>query len=388
MRALCWQGVNDLATTSVPEPVIEHPRDVIVKVALSSVCGSDLHYIHGILPTMKEGDILGHEFVGEVVAAGAAVTHLRPGTRVVVPSIISCGECGYCRQGQWALCDRSNPNPELQEPMLGYPTCAFYGCSHMYGGFPGSHAEFIRVPFGDIGCFPIPDGVTYDQALFISDAAPTAYLGAELCAIEPGDTVAVWGCGAVGLLTQQFARMMGAERVIAIDRVPERLAIARDRLGSETIDFSEEDVFDTIKEKTQGHGPQRCIDAVGLEAEGTGISGAYDKVKQALHLETDRGEALRQALKACRKGGTLSILGVYLVMDKFPVGLMVNKSLTVRAALQNGHQHIPRLLELTQSGEFDASYLATHRYSLEDGARAYDVFKKKEDGCVRAVFAP
>lgn len=387
MQALCWNGVNDLKTETVPDPDIKHPRDVIVKVTLSSVCGSDLHFIHGILPTMKAGDILGHEFVGEVVEVGADVSNLKIGARVVVPSIIACGDCWYCQQGQWALCDRSNPNPELQVPLLGYPTCGFYGCSHMYGGFAGSHATFIRVPFGDIGCFAIPDGMTDAQALFISDAAPTAYLGAELCEIQPGDTVAVWGCGAVGLLAQQFASMMGARRVIAIDQVASRLAVAKSN-GCETVNFANEDVFEVIKEKTQGRGPDRCIDAVGMEAQGTGIAGVYDKVKQALHLETDRGEALRQALKTCRKGGTLSILGVYFVMDKFPLGLIINKSLTVRAALQNGHRHVPVLLEMTAAGKLDASYLATHTFSLAEGAKAYELFKNKEDGCLRAVFQP
>lgn len=388
MRALCWNGVNNLKTETVPDPSIQHPRDVIVKVTLSSTCGSDLHYIHGILPTMEKGDILGHEFVGEVVAVGAEVSSLKIGTRVVVPSIIACGDCWYCKQGQWSLCDRSNPNPHLQEPLLGYPTCAFYACSHMYGGFPGSHANFIRVPFGDLGCFKIPDGLTDAQALFISDAAPTALLGAEMCDIQPGDAVAVWGCGAVGLLAQQFAFLLGAEQVIAVDQVAARLATAKEKIGCETVDFSKEDVFEVIKEKTNGRGPDRCIDAVGMEAQGTGIAGVYDKVKQVLHLETDRGEALRQALKCCRKGGTLSILGVYFVMDKFPLGLIINKGITVRGALQNGHRHIPRLLELTESGKLDASYLATHTFSLEDGEKAYDIFKNKEDGCIRAVFAP
>lgn len=389
MRALCWNGVNDLKTETVPDPKIEHPRDVIVEVALSSACGSDLHFIHGIMPTMKQGDVLGHEFMGRVVETGSGVSKWRKGDRVVVPSIISCGECEYCKAGKWNACTVSNPNAKLQEPLFGFPTAAFYGCSHSYGGFAGSHAKYIRVPFGDVGCFAVPDGLTDEQALFISDAAPTALMGAEFCNIEPGDVVAVWGCGAVGLLAQSFALMLGAGRVIALDSVASRLAIARDKVGAETIDVSKvDDVVDELKKLTAGKGPDRCIDAVGMEADGTGLMGLYDKVKQTLHLATDRGEALRQAMTACRIGGTLSVLGVYFLMDKFPVGTMINKNLTVRAGLQNGHQHIPRLLELAQKGAFDASYLVTHRFSLEDGARAYEVFEKRQDGCLRPVFVP
>lgn len=385
MKALCWNGVNKLKSETVDDPKIEHPRDVILKVILSSVCGSDLHFIHGIMPTMKKGDIMGHEFMGEVVEVGSEVKNVSKGDRVVVPSFISCGDCFYCKNGQWVMCDRSNPNGELQKPLLGYPTAAFFGCSHTYGGFPGSHAEYIRVPFGDIGCFKIPDGLDNEQALFVSDAAPTGYIGAENCGIQPGDTVAVWGCGAVGLVAQQSAFLLGAKRVIAIDQVPERL-LAAEKLGCETINFYGNDVVELLKEKTNGQGPDRCIDAVGMEAQGEGIPGAYDKLKQSLHLATDIGDALREAIVACRKGGTLSILGVYFIMDKFPIGAIINKNLTVRAALQNGHQHIPLLLDHAVKGTLDASYLATHKWKLEDGAKAYHQFARKEDGCIRAVF--
>jgi threonine dehydrogenase-like Zn-dependent dehydrogenase len=387
MKALCWTGTNSLKTETVADPVIQDPRDVIVKVSLSSTCGSDLHYIHGILPTMKDGDILGHEFMGEIVEIGSAVRRLKVGDRIVAPSIVSCGTCEECSSGHWCHCDISNPNAKLQVPLTGFPTAAFYGCSHMYGGLPGSHAQYIRVPYGDVGCFNVPDGLRDDQALFISDAAPTAMIGTEWADIRPGDTVAVWGCGAVGLLVQQCAFLKQAARVIAIDRVPARLAMAA-KFGSETIDFSQADVFDTLLQMTRGRGPDRCIDAVGLEAQGTGIGGAYDKVKQTLHLETDRGEALRQALKSCKRNGTVSILGIYSIMDKFPLATIINKNLTIRGGIQNGHQHIPVLLEMAQSGVLDASYLATHRYSLDDGVKAYDVFKHKEDGCLRAVFVP
>lgn len=390
MRAICWNGVNDLRTETVPDPTILDPRDVIVKVSLSSTCGSDLHFIHGIMPNMREGDILGHEFIGEVVETGRDVSNVRKGDRVVVPSIIACGNCWYCEQSEFEACDNGHSDEHgVQEKLIGYTTAGFYGCSHTYGGYAGSHAEYIRVPYGDVGCFKVPDGLTDPQALFISDAVPTAYLGAEFAGIEPGDTVAVWGCGAVGLLAQQFAYLMGAGRVIAIDRVPERLAIARDRIGAEIIDFSQvEHVNQTLKEMTNGRGPDRCIDAVGMEAQGSGIMGAYDKVKQKLHLATDRGEALRQAMLSVRKAGTLSILGVYFLMDKFPLGMLINKNVTVRAGLQNGHKHIPRLLELAEAGTLDASFLDTHRFSLEDPMKAYEQFADKKDGCVRAVFAP
>lgn len=390
MRAICWNGVNDLRTETVPDPTILNARDVIVRVTLSSTCGSDFHFIHGIMPNMREGDILGHEFVGEVVETGRDVNNVRKGDRVVVPSIISCGNCWYCGQEEYEACDNGHPDEHgVQEKLVGYTTAGFYGCSHTYGGFAGSHAEFIRVPYGDVGCFKIPDGLTDSQALFISDAVPTAYMGAEFAGIQKGDTVAVWGCGGVGLLAQQCAYLMGAGRVIAIDQVPERLALASDKVGADVINFSEvEHVHEALREMTGGHGPDRCIDAVGMEAQGSGLLGAYDKVKQKLHLATDRGEALRQAMLSVRKAGTLSILGIYFIMDKFPLGMLINKNVTVRTGLQNGHKYIPRLLELAQEGKLDASYLDTHRFSLEDPMRAYEQFRSKEGGCVRAVFAP
>lgn len=334
MKALTWAGINNLKTETMDDPHVEQERDVILKVKLSSVCGSDLHFIHGIMPGMKSGDVLGHEFMGEVVEVGSAVKNIAVGDRVVVPSIISCGRCDYCKNGQWVACDVSNPNGNLQKPLIGYPGAAFYGCSHIYGGFAGSHADYIRVPFGDIGCFKIPDGMSNEQALFISDAAPTALMGVEFLDIQQGDTVAVWGCGGVGLLAQQFAFLLGAKRVIAIDQVEERLARA-ESFGCETINFKGNDVVEQLKELTNGQGPEKCLDAVGMEAQGEGIPGAYDKMKQTLHLATDIGDALREAIVACRKGGTLSILGVYFLMDKFPLGAIINKNLTVKAGLQN-----------------------------------------------------
>ncbi len=389
MRALCWNGVNDLRVETVPDPVILHPQDVILRVTMSSVCGSDLHVIDGYVPTMKQGDILGHEFMGEVVETGAEVHRVKKGDRVVVPSFIGCGGCWYCEHDLWSLCDHTNPKPEVQREAFGYASAGIYGYTHAFGGYPGAHAQYVRVPYANHGCFRVPEGLRDEQVLFLSDAAPTAYMGAEFCNIHAGDVVAVWGAGAVGLLAMQSARLMGAERIIAIDRFPERLRLAREKAGAETLDYTQtDDVLEALRELTRGRGPDSCIDAVGMEAHGTGIEGLYDRAKQALHLHSDRGQALRQAIRACRKGGTLSILGVYGVMDAFPIGAIVTKGLTVRSALQHGQAYVPRLLEHVRRGELDASYLATHRMSLEEGPRGYELFKKKEEGCIRAVFTP
>ncbi|HEY8946103.1 MAG TPA: zinc-dependent alcohol dehydrogenase, partial [Polyangiaceae bacterium] len=389
MRALCWNGVDDLRVETVPDPGIVNPRDVVLKVRMTTTCGSDLHFLGGYVPTMKSGDVIGHEFMGEVVEVGPDVKKLSIGDRVVVPSFIGCGSCWYCEHELWSLCDNTNPNAELQEPVLGYPTAGIYGYTHAFGGYAGSHAEYVRVPHADTDCFAIPDSVTDAQALFLSDAAPTGYMGAEFCNIQPGDTVAVWGSGGVGLMAMHSAYLLGAGRVIAIDRFPERLRAAAERAGAETINYMEvESVGEELKARTGGRGPDACIDAVGMEAHGTGLEYAYDRMKQSLHLHTDRGSALREAILACRKGGTLSILGVYGLMDKFPVGTLMNKGLTVRTAQQHGQRYIPRLLEHVRRGELDPSYLMTHRMSLEDAPRGYDVFKRKEDGCIRSVFFP
>ena len=389
MRALCWEGVNDLQVETVPDPEIVNPRDVVLRVNLSSVCGSDLHLIDGYLPTMREGDVIGHEFMGEVAEVGRKVDSVEVGDRVVVPSFIGCGNCVHCRDDQWSLCDNTNPNPELQEPVLGYPTAGIYGYTHAFGGYAGSHAEYVRVPHADEDCFVVPDELTDEQALFASDAWPTGYMGADFCDIEEGDTVAVWGCGGVGLMAQESAQLMGADQVVAIDRFPERLKLARDEAGAETIDYTRTDsVVDDLKELTGGRGPDACIDAVGMEAHGTGVAHAYDRAKQRMRLHTDRGEALRQAVRACRKGGTLSVLGVYGVMDKFPLGVIMNKGLTVKTAQQHGQRYVPELLEHVEEGRMDPSYLATHEFSLEEAPHGYDIFKNKKDGCVRSVFAP
>ncbi len=389
MRALCWNGVNDLRVETVPDPEIVAPHDVILQVTMSTTCGSDLHFIDGYLPTMRSGDVIGHEFMGVVVEAGRDVKKVKKGDRVVVPSFIVCGACWYCQHGLYSLCDNTNPNAELQEPILGYPTAGIYGYTHTFGGYAGAHAQYVRVPHADNDCFIVPEGLRDEQVVFLSDAVPTGFMGADNCDIKPGQTIAVWGCGGVGLMAIQSAYLLGAERVIAIDRFPERLQMAREQAHAETINYTEVDsVLDVLKEMTGGRGPDGCIEAVGMEGHGTGIGYAYDRVKQALRLETDRGTALREAIQACRKGGTLSILGVYGVMDKFPIGVLMNKGITLRAAQQHGQKYVPRLLDYVTQGKLDPSYLATHHFSLEESPHGYDIFKNKQDGCVRSVFVP
>ena len=389
MRALCWEGVNDLRVETVPDPEIVNPHDAILRVTMSTTCGSDLHFIDGYIPTMREGDVIGHEFMGEVVDVGREVKKVKKGDRVVVPSPIACGSCWFCQHGLYSVCDNTNPNPELQEAVFGYPTAGIYGYTHAFGGYAGAHAQYVRVPHADTDCFQVPDGLRDEQVLFLSDAAPTGYMGADFCDIQPGDTIAVWGCGGVGQMAIRSAFLMGAGRVIAIDRFRERLQMAEQKAGAETINYTEVDsVIETLKDMTGGRGPDACIDAVGMEAHGTGIDYAYDRVKQALRLETDRGQALRQAIVACRKGGIVSVLGVYGIMDKFPIGAIMNKGLTLRAAQQHGQKYMPRLLEHAARGELDSSYLVTHRFSLEESPRGYEMFKHKEDGCVRSVFTP
>jgi threonine dehydrogenase-like Zn-dependent dehydrogenase len=381
VRALCWMGVNDLQVQTVPDPTIVNPHDAILKVTLTTTCGSDLHLLGGYIPTMREGDVIGHEYMGEVVEVGPE-SKLNVGERVVVPSFWGCGQCWYCEHEEFSLCDNTHPKPELQEPLLGYPTGGIPGYSHAFGGYAGSHAEYIRVAHADVNCFAVPEGIT-------DDIFPTGYMGADFCEIEPGDTVAVWGCGAVGLMAQRSALLMGAGRVVGIDRLPERLKLAREVIGSETIDYSSGDsVMEQLRELTGGRGPDACIEAVGMEAHGTGPMYAYDRVKQALHLHSDRGSALREAALAVRKAGTLSIVGVYGVIDKFPLGVLMNKGITIRTAQQPGQRYMPRMLEHVQKGELDPSFLITHRMPLEEAPRGYQMFKDKEDNCLRAVFTP
>ncbi|MDI1436021.1 zinc-dependent alcohol dehydrogenase [Polyangium sorediatum] len=389
MQALCYQGVNRVGVETVPDPQILGPHDAILRVTMSSVCGSDLHLLDGYVPTMRQGDIIGHEFIGEVVEVATEVKKLRPGMRVVVDSIIGCGHCFFCQTEQYSLCDNTNPKPELLDKLYGYSTAGIYGYSHAFGGFAGSHATYVRVPFADTNAFEVPEGLPDERVLFASDALPTGYMGADLCNIQRGDVVAVWGCGGVGQMAILSAFLLGAERVIAIDRFPERLAMARDRAGAEILDYEQVDVREALREMTGGRGPDACIDCVGMEAHGTGIDYAYDRVKQAVRLETDRPTVLRQAILACRKGGTVSIMGVYGgFVDKFPMGAAMNKGLTLKMGQQHGQRYIPRLLEHIRKGEIDPSYLLTHRARLADGQAAYDTFKEKRDGCMRVVFTP
>ncbi|MBX6343123.1 MAG: glutathione-dependent formaldehyde dehydrogenase, partial [Thermomicrobiaceae bacterium] len=341
MRALCWYGAEDVRVETVPDPEIINPRDAIVRITSTAICGSDLHLYDGYIPTMQAGDILGHEFMGEVVEVGSAVTNLKPGDRVVVPFTISCGHCYFCEHQLWSLCDNSNPNAWMAEELWGYSPGGFFGYSHLVGGYAGGQAEYARVPFADTGPIKVPSGLTDEQVLFLSDIFPTGYQAAEYCDIKPGDVIAVWGCGPVGQFVIKSAYLLGAERVIAIDRFPERLRMAATEGKAETLDYMEVDVVEALKEMTGGRGPDACVDAVGMEAHGTGVVGFYDKAKQAARIETDRPHALREAIQACRKGGVVSIPGVYGgFVDKIPMGAAFNKGLTLRM----GQTHVQRYM--------------------------------------------
>ena len=388
MKALCWMGTDYLSVEQVPDPRLLKPHDAIVRVRKSTTCGSDLHLLGGFVPTMKEGDVFGHEFMGEVVDVGRDVSKHRIGARVIGMPVLGCGGCTYCKKGEWSLCDNTNPNAALMTKAFGDSIAGVLGCSHMIGGYPGCHAEFVRIPYADVNLISIPDDVSDEKALFLSDAAPTGYMSADFCDINPGDVVAVWGCGGVGQMAIRSAFLLGAGRVIAIDRFPERLAMALSQTGCEILNYEQVDVLEALKETTGGRGPDACIDAVGMESHGMGVSYLYDKVKQGLMLETDRPQVLRQAIYACRKGGVISIVGVYGgLVDKFPMGAAMNKALRFRMGQQHGQRYVPRLLEHVRKGELDASYLITHRMRLDEAARGYEMFKHKSDNCVRVVFS-
>ncbi len=389
MKAVCWHGRYDVRVETVPDPQIINPRDVIVRVSSTAICGSDLHLFDGYIPTMRSGDILGHEFMGEVVEVGAQVTNLAVGDRVVVPFPIACGRCFFCQRQLWSLCDNSNPNAWMAEKLWGFSPAGIFGYSHLVGGYAGGQAEYVRVPFADIGPIKVADGLTDEQVLFLSDIFPTGYMAAEACDIQAGDTVAVWGCGPVGLLAIKSAYLLGAERVIAIDRVPERMALARDQGGAEVLNFDEVDVVDELKAMTGGRGPDACIDAVGLEAHGKGLVGFYDKAKQEVRLQTDRPYALREAILGCRKGGTVSIPGVYGgFVDKVPMGAVMNKGLTIRTGQTHVHRYLRPLLERIERGEIDPSFIITHRVPLDEAPRMYKTFRDKEEGCIKVVMTP
>ena len=389
MRAVCWHGKHDVRVDSVPEPQIVRNGDVIVKVTLTCICGSDLHLYNGYNPAMKKGDILGHEFVGEIVEAGSGVTRFRVGDRVIVPFPISCGACWYCRHELWSLCDNTNPNSWMMENIYGDTGAGIFGYSHLYGGYSGGQAEYVRVPFADVGLEKIPDGMPDEQVVLLTDILPTAYQAADYCNINPGDTVAVWGCGPVGLLAMKCARHLGAERVVGIDRFPDRLKMAHDQCQADTLNYEEADVAKELQNLTGGRGPDSCIDAVGMEAVGTGIEAAYDSIKQTLRLETDRSSALRQLIRACRKGGTLSISGVYAgFIDKMPMGAIFAKGLTMRGGQAHVHKYLPRLVKLVQEQQLDPSFIITHRMNLEDAPQGYRIFNDKEDSCIKIVMKP
>ena len=369
MKAVVWHGTNDVRVERVPDPTILNPRDAIIRVTTTAICGSDLHLLDGFIPTMKAGDILGHEFMGEVVDVGTENTRLKVGDRVVVPFTIACGRCFFCERQLWSLCDNSNPNAWMAEKLYGFSGSGLFGYSHMMGGYAGGQAQFVRVPFADVGPIKISDGLTDEQVLFLSDIFPTGYMAAENCNINPGDTIAVWGCGPVGQMAIKSAFLLGAERVIAIDDVPERLKMAQEQSGAETVNFDDEQVFDRLKDLTGGMGPDACIDAVGLEAH--------------------RPQALSSAIHACRKGGTVSIPGVYSgFVDKFPLGAAFGKGLTLRMGQTQFHKYAPDLLARVQSGAVDPSFVITHRLPIDQAPEAYKTFRDKKNECIKVILKP
>jgi threonine dehydrogenase-like Zn-dependent dehydrogenase len=391
MRANCWYGKTDVRVETVPDPKILNRRDAIVKITSTAICGSDLHLYNGFMPTMEKGDILGHEFMGELVEVGPGVKNRKVGDRVVVSFPISCGNCFFCQQEMYTLCENSNPNAWMAEKLFGHSPCGIYGYSHLTGGFAGGQAEYARVPFADVGTLKVPDTLPDEQALFLSDIFPTGYMGAEMCDIKPGDTIAVWGCGPVGQFAMASARLLGAERVIGIDRFPERLQMAREGAkADETINYEEVNTYDALMEMTGGRGPDACIDAVGLEAHGGhGLVYAYDRAKQALMAESDRPIALREAIMACRNGGTVSVIGVYGgLIDKFPMGSFMNRSLTMKTGQCHVQRYWGQLLERIERGEIDPSFVITHRMQLEEAAKGYEIFTNKEDDCIKIVLKP
>jgi len=389
VRAVTWHGEEDVRVDEVPEPEIVNPRDAIVEITATAICGSDLHLYDGYVPSMREGDIVGHEPMGEVVAVGDEVDTLEEGDRVVVPFTISCGSCWFCEEELYSLCDNSNPNAEMARKVMGQSPAGLFGYSHMLGGYAGGQAEYLRVPYADVGPVKVDADLPDEQVLLLSDVFPTGYMAAKNAEIEEDDTVAVWGCGPVGQFAIQSAWLFDAGRVIAIDRVPERLAMAREHGDAETIHFEEEDVYDRLMAMTGGRGPDRCIDAVGTEAHGTGLMATTDKAKQQLNLEADRPHVLRQAIRCCRKGGTLSIPGVYVGhADNVPVGPLMNKALTVNTGQTHVQRYLDPLLEKIEDGEIDPSFVITHREPLEKGPEMYETFRDKEDGCIKVVLEP
>ncbi len=389
MKALCWHGKNDIRCETVPDPIIQHPRDIIIKVTSCAICGSDLHIYDGMMPGMERGDVMGHETMGEVVETGGEITSLKTGDRVVIPFTISCGECFFCKRGFFSGCERTNPNHQAAEKMWGHSPAGLFGYTHILGGYAGGQAEYLRVPYADVGPVKVPDSLTDDQALFLSDIFPTGFMAADHCNIQPGDTIAVWGCGPVGQFAIKSAFLLGAERVIAIDTVPERLALAKSS-GAITLDFKSEDIYERIQDLTHGRGADACIDAVGTEADATASADSLlDRVKVATFLGTDRPHVLRQAIHCCRNFGTVSIVGVYGgLLDKVPMGSAINRGLTFRMAQTPVQYYLPKLLARVEAGEIDPSFVITHHASLEAGPEMYEKFRDKADGCIKVVLKP
>jgi len=389
MRATCWYGTGDIRVEQVPDPTILNPRDAIVRITSTAICGSDLHIYGGYIPAMQPGDIIGHEFMGEVVEVGPKVNNLQVGDRVVVPFPIACGSCFFCREGLSSLCENSNPNAVLAEKLWGHSPAGLFGYSHLLGGYAGGQAEYARVPFADVGPIKVPAHLSDEQVLFLSDIFPTGYMAAEQCNIKAGDTIAVWGCGPVGLFAIKSAFLLGAGRVIAIDRFPDRLRMASERCGALTLNYEESDVREVLSEMTGGRGPDACIDAVGMESHAPGPIHAYDRAKQALMLETDRPFPLRQAIMACRNGGTVSVAGVYGGMvDKIPFGSVMNRSLTIRSGQTHVHRYLKPLLAMIERGDIDPSFVVTHRMRLDEAPQGYKIFREKQDHCIKIVLKP
>ncbi len=389
MRALCWHGKKDIRCDNVPDPTIEQPKDAIVKVSSCAICGSDLHLFDGFMPGMQHGDILGHEFMGEVVEVGSDVRRLKVGDRVVVPFTIACGECDQCRRGNFSVCERSNRNKDVAEKLFGHTTAGLFGYTHITGGYPGGQAEYVRVPYADVAPVKIPDGLTDEQVLFLGDIFPTGWQAAVQCDIQPDDTVAVWGAGPVGQFAVRSAVLLGAKQVICIDNVPERLTMA-EAGGAVAINFERESVLERLKDLTHGKGPEKCIDSVGMEAHATrSLDSIYDRAKQAVMLESDRAHVLREMIYVCRPAGVLSVPGVYGgLIDKVPFGAFMNKGLTMRTGQTHVNRWTDDLLSRIERGQIDPSFVITHTVSLEEGPDMYKTFRDKQDGCIKVVMKP
>jgi threonine dehydrogenase-like Zn-dependent dehydrogenase len=389
VKALTWHGKGDIRCEQVPDPTIEHPQDAIIKVTACAICGSDLHIYGGIIPEMKKGDVLGHENLGVVVEVGSKNKKLKVGDRIVVPFTIACGECFFCKNGFFSGCERTNPDREKASLLWGNSPAGLFGYSHLCGGYAGGQAEYLRVPYADVGPAKIPEGWSDEQALFLSDIFPTGYIAAEFCNLSGGETVAIWGCGPVGQFAIRSAFLLGAGRVIAIDTVAERLALAREA-GAETVDFLEDDVYDVIMQKTHGRGADACIDAVGTEAEpSASFDSRLDRIKTALFLGTDRPHVLRQAIHCCRNFGVVSIVGVYGgFLDKVPMGSAINRGLTFRMAQTPVQHYLPKLMKLIEEKKIDPTVVVTHTAPLEKGPELYKTFRNKDDGCIKVVLKP